>query len=90
MDFIRRKSGMAGIKKHMPPSLLICTGFQTCVLHFQYFICPQVYIIRSQGSDEMDGALSLLELDSCRYGKDGVDGAVGKCGMAVLVAFCLH
>ncbi|XP_061354575.1 B3 domain-containing protein Os01g0234100-like isoform X2 [Gastrolobium bilobum] len=36
----------------------------------------KVYIIRSQGSDEMDGALGLLKLDDCRKEKDEVDGAL--------------
>ncbi|KAK7405813.1 hypothetical protein VNO78_07423 [Psophocarpus tetragonolobus] len=37
----------------------------------------KVYIIRSQGFDEMDGALGLLKLDKCRKQRDVVDGTLG-------------
>lgn len=39
-----------------------------------------MYIIRSQESDELDGALVLLKSDGCRKQSDG------KCGM-VFIAF---
>lgn len=40
-----------------------------------------MYIIRSQGSDDVDGALGLLKLEEWREKKDEVGGALGKCGM---------
>ncbi|XP_029130863.1 B3 domain-containing protein Os01g0234100 isoform X2 [Cajanus cajan] len=36
----------------------------------------KVYIIRSQGSDEVDGALGLLKLDECRKQTDEVNGVL--------------
>ncbi|TKY71270.1 hypothetical protein E2542_SST07567 [Spatholobus suberectus] len=39
----------------------------------------KVYIIRSQGSDELDGALGLLKLDERRKQRNEVNGALGEC-----------
>lgn len=37
-----------------------------------------MYIVRSQGSDEVDGALGMLKLDKCRKTNDEVSSVLGK------------